>query len=335
MKLDILTPHDSGPGTDNSLEREGFCLNCHSSGGVSNIDIDAQFNGLTNDWLITGNDGNGSPINGRHDVMPADQAVSGGVVTCKNCHSPHADNDASPAMMVPGDHVTPIGNYSPTSSYVTAGPPAYDYSYNNGTNQDPVNPQGLGGSGRTEPDYIKFCLTCHDGNTPAGVTMPAGMIDIASSYQLQDHHGRINGGDAGQGYLKYPWNTNGATSDPSTPYAAFNCTVCHGPHGSENIYNLRESVTVAGVQMRVGGWTGDDIGNPRAPYDCSTPGDPATCSTTYILPPMDGRNINDNTGLQEDRYWGAWCSFCHQMEQHGQAEDNRCRSGHIHGGGNF
>jgi len=50
---------------------------------------------------------------------------------------------------------------------------------------------------------------------------------------------------------------------------------------------------------------------------------------------MDGRNINDATGEQADHYWGAWCSFCHQMESHGQAEDNKCRQGHMHGGGNF
>lgn len=155
--------------------------------------------------------------------------------------------------------------------------------------------------------------------------MPAGMIDIATAYQA-DHHGRINGGGAGQGYLKYPWNTSGATSDPD-PYAAYNCTVCHGPHGGDNIYNLRKSITVAGVVMSVGGWTGDTIGEPRASQ--------ATDLTTYILPPMDGRNIDESIGVQTDRYWGAWCSFCHQMESHGQSEDNECRSGHIHGGGNF
>jgi len=309
-------------------ERQGFCLRCHTSNGESSLDTNAQFNGLTNDWLTTGDNGGGSLINGRHDVMPADQAVSGGKVTCKNCHSPHADNSDYPAMLDPDDHLTVIGDYSPTGSYVSTGTPAYNFTYNNGTNQNPVRPQGLGGSQtRTEPDFIEFCLTCHDGSPPPGVTIPTGLLDIALAYRDKDHHGTVTGGGAGQGYLKYPWNTSGATSDPAVPYASINCTQCHGAHGGENIFNLRESINVAGVQMQVGGWTGDSIGTPRASQNA----DP----TTYLLPPMDGRNIDESIGAQVDHYWGAWCSFCHQMESHGQKEENSCRSGHQHNGGAF
>jgi len=307
------------PAAGQTVAMTDFCFNCHDSNGPSDLNIQAMFNGLT--YTTTGNNGGGSPINGRHDVIAADQSVSGGVVACADCHQPHVNNDTNPAS--DPDTGGALGTYSPTGSYTDDG---HNWTYNNGTNQDPVNPQGLGGSGRTEPDYINFCLTCHDGTTPPGVTMAPGMINLAAAYP-NDHHGRVTGGGAGQGYLKYPWNTNGATSDPATPYAALNCTVCHGPHGGNNIFNLRESITVAGVQMTVGGWTGDTIGTPRA----SQYADPST----YTLPPMNGRNIDETNGLQEDHYWGAWCSFCHQMESHGQSEDNACRSGHMHGGGAF
>jgi hypothetical protein len=254
--------------------------------------------------------------------MPGD----GGALTCNNCHSPHVDTDAYPAMLDP-DNQALIGDYSPTGVYNEDG---YNFSYNTGGSPilDPVNPQGLGSSGRTEPDYIKFCLTCHDGTVPTGVgiSMPSTMENIATTYSGADQHGADSANGSPKGYMKYPWNTNGSTSEISE-YAAMNCTTCHGPHGSNNIFNLRESITVAGVQMSVGGWTGDSIGQPRASQ--------ALDLTTYILPPMNGRNIDETNGVQQYRNWGAWCSFCHQIEAHGLSEEDTCNQNHVHGGGNF
>jgi hypothetical protein len=114
------------------------------------------------------------------------------------------------------------------------------------------------------------------------------------------------------------------TDDSNPAYAALNCTTCHGAHGTGSIFNLRESINVGGVQMTVGGWVGDTIGE-----DPNNPGSPRVGQTTYTLPLV----TRDNK--QSDHYWGAWCSFCHQMESHGQAEDNACRSGHMHGAGAF
>jgi predicted CXXCH cytochrome family protein len=296
------------------------------------MDVKAQFNTATN---YQAEASSGNLVNQRHDITTADQTYSGGVVSCKDCHSVHVDSSATHAApVVDPDTDTPLPLYSKDGSYTDHG---LNIAYNSGGNLDPCNPDGLPPSTEcAEPDYIQFCLTCHDGpdNAPPGVTLPGSMTNIAARYDGANQHGSGDGSGTSKGYLKYPWNAQGATTHPGA-YASMNCTTCHGAHGSVNIFNLRESITVAGVQMRVGGWTGDTIGNPRAPYDCGTAGVPETCSTVYKLPPMDGRNINEATGTQENRQWGAWCSFCHQMESHAQDEGNTCNTGHVHGSGNF
>ena len=283
----------------------------------------------------------GAEVNQRHDITTADQTYSGGVVSCNDCHAVHMDSSVTHnAPVMDPDGPTPLPLYSKDGSYTDDN---HTLSYNSGGNLDPCNPNGLPPSTEcAEPDSIQFCLTCHDGSdtAPPGVTVPGAMTNIASRYTGINQHGSGDGSGTAKGYLKYPFNAQGATTHPGA-YAALQCTTCHGAHGSPNIFNLRESITVAGVQMRVGGWGDgtDEIGNPRAPYNCTdlTGGvvNPDSCSTTYKLPPMSGRNIDDASGVQQSRVWGAWCSFCHQMEAHGQGEDATCNSGHVHGSGNF
>lgn len=165
--------------------------------------------------------------------------------------------------------------------------------------------------------------------------MTANMIDVAAAYtgtngESLDQHGLGLGGADGssnKGGMKKPWvdNTGDASNwDPSGGYAALNCSVCHGSHGTGNIFNLRTSITVAGVEMEIGG-----SGNMPVPARITDP-------KIYTLPPMDGRNVDTETGLQDDHYWGAWCSFCHKMDAHpGKVEADSCTNGHMHGGGAF
>lgn len=205
----------------------------------------------------------------------------------------------------------PIGDYNPA---------------NYGPGHDPINPAGIIPSQNlTEPDYIEFCLVCHSsdaGTSPLpGVTMSTSLLNIAST--LGDQHGTGTGGGSGNGYLKYPWNEAGVTDDSNPAYAALNCTTCHGAHGTGSIFNLRESINVGGVQMTVGGWVGDTIGE-----DPNNPGNPRVGQTTYTLPLV----TRDNK--QSDHYWGAWCSFCHNIQAHGRDEDVKCTNGHMHGSGN-
>ena len=152
---------------------------------------------------------------------------------------------------------------------------------------------------------------------PAGVTMSAGLVDIAASYVSNDHHGAVQGGGSGNGYLKSPYD-----GTDNVTYASMNCTTCHGAHGSENIFNLRTRININGTQMSVGGWTGDTIGTAGG-------ADP----TTYTLPLAVDTDGDKAADAQGDHNWGAWCSFCHQMQSHGRGELDTCTSGHMHGAG--
>jgi hypothetical protein len=316
LKLRTPDPHLSATSPDFSEQKEGFCLNCHRSSGESNFDI--------NSGLLAGNDNtvtspDGAAINQMHDILPADgDGPSGGDVTCSDCHDPHLANSTTPNVD-PDDTSLPF-----TSTYNTAN--TYGgLNYDSGSNLDPTNPLGAVGGPYTDiPDYVDFCLTCHDGTVPAGVTMPGTMRNIEYFYLNPgaggnlDYHGAGDAGDAGNGFLKVPWvatQTDPPTVEVGANYAALNCTLCHDSHASTNIYHLADSIKVAGVQMEVGGWTGDTIGT--------------LSGTTYTLP------NTSKAGTQSDHDWGGFCSFCHQMEKHGVDEDKACRSGHMHGGGAF
>jgi hypothetical protein len=333
------------------------CRECHDSDGPSSFDIESEFN-----WTTSSPPGTpGSPdpadiiantgarVNWRHDVTVADQTYSGADgFDCGDCHRPH--EDASQQIVDPGgglvvqsnpvvnpDTGAPLQVYSIDNVYVGD---ATSFTYYDGSDAypdlDPTNPEG--GSSIPEPDYIEFCLVCHDGTTPPGVTMSPNMLNMADSYRVDDQHGRLEGrNSASRGYLKPPWITveNYNSGSPTQPgggdstYAALNCTLCHGPHGSGNIFNLRTSITVNGTQMTVGGreafmdpdlctgrrCTGGDGSNPNEEL-------PEFGQPTYFLP------------VQEDLAWGAWCTFCHEPS-HGTSDGTACQSGHLHGGGNF
>jgi cytochrome c553 len=248
-----------------------------------------------------------------------------GVVTCKNCHQPHLNNIAN--LVADPDNGASLPDYTVTRSgdLATPGPGKYveddhAFYYNSGSNNDPTNPVGYGGPTLTEPDYIQFCLACHDGTTPPGVTITTTLDNIATSYATDKHGAGDAGTDITNGTLKAPW-TSTPNTEPGT-YAALNCTTCHGAHGSENLYNLRSKITMAGTVMTIGGENGAQTDSPYFGTD------------TYILPLMDGNKIGPD-GVQKDLYWGAWCTFCHKMESHGQgqSEGSKCQSGHVHNGG--
>jgi hypothetical protein len=275
-------------------------------------------------------------VNKRHDVLETvegDQTYSGSAVTCKNCHNPHAENvNGSPYFLSnPDDQTTSVGTYNPAN-----------WSGINGPDLDPTNPLGYTHTGAdpdnlvlitpappqiVEPDYVEFCLACHDGAPPPGVTLPpgaAGLINIADAYS-GDQHGRGEGGDnLARGWMKFPWATP-EMDDPAAPvqpppYAALPCTLCHDHHGAENIYNLKSSVTVAGEVMTVGATNAWETEQGRDP---DGPGPLEPDPTVYFLPGYDA-------GTQEEFGWGAWCTFCHDVS-HDTADGTGCSGAHKHG----
>jgi hypothetical protein len=314
---------------------EEFCLSCHD-GSVATLNIPAEFASLA---AVP----NVDPVDSQSGAVGLDNYHDLAVVSCPDCHSPHVDNvNAVTPQIGDPDTGLPVAYYQatgPGASYTEDG--ANLTYYNTLADLDPVNPEGSGG-GFTEPDYIQFCLACHDGTTPAGVTMTANMTNIAFAYSAdaansQDVHGggaaAGQGGSTNKGGMKVPWVTaaDAATNnDPTGAYAAMNCNTCHGAHGTGNIYNLRTSITVAGVQMSVGG-----VGANASNYDPARTPDP----TVYTLPPLTGggkKTLDPVNGVQTDHYWGAWCTFCHKKDAHpGKVETDVCTNGHMHGGGAF
>jgi hypothetical protein len=315
-KLDLLGPNPETAATspEFSEQREGLCFNCHDADGPASSDIQVLFPAAPG-YRTTG--AGGALVNQRHDILYDDQQWSGGVVTCKDCHSPHVDSATDPV----GDPDTglPLATYSPSNSYNEDGI-SFDY-WAASSDQDPVNPAGAVGGPYTEPDYIQFCLACHDGTTPAGVTMPADMVNIADDYRSRQHgNGEgSTGSRIGKGNLKVPWTTQAeydAGDDPANTYAAINCTTCHSAHGTGNIFSLRESITVGGVQMSLGGQPGSEFESFNG-------------QTSYTLPTI-------NSGAQAQLEYGAWCTFCHNMSSHaGVDETTTCQSGHQHGNSAF
>ena len=316
-QLALLAPAGTGP----AIAPIDFCFNCHDANGPSSINVQAQFGSSTPDASLQTVAGSGALVNQRHDIYSGDQAYSGGSVTCKDCHRPHADSAANPVVdIVTG---TTLRTYNIANSYTRDG---NNFAYNSSGNLDPTNPAG--GSGPVpEPDYIQFCLTCHDGTTPAGVTMSANMTNIAGEWGGRQHGGAngSTGSKTGKGNLKVPWTTPSqfaAGNDPSSPYAALNCTTCHGAHGTGSIFNLRESINVAGTDMTVGAIAGS------GQFPVGTFSDPDNDLKTYTLPV--------NGGSQNDHQWGAWCTFCHDMTAHaGVDETTTCTSAHQHGSNSF
>jgi hypothetical protein len=298
-ELSLLAPitSESGVVDDASV----FCMECHKSSGYSSLDVRSDFDpAIAGTGYRTQRGSGGALVNQRHDVFVADQEYSGGAapdtvtsLSCADCHSPHDDSSEFPVAVNPETGVW-LGTYN-EGGYLASG-------------ADPTF-----GAGATEPDYIEFCNACHDG---AGGTPQSGssvlspnllQIGGAGGAYETNFHGYAFGGTGGNGFLKPPFQVD-------TEYAPLQCTTCHGAHGSDNIYNLRSSITVGGQQMSIGGWTGDTIG--------------ATSGTTYNL-------ANANGGVQADLQWGAWCSFCHNMEQHGVNETKTCNTGHVHGSTKF
>jgi len=236
-------------------------------------------------------------------------------LNCKDCHDPHVANAAEP--VVNPDTGASLGTYATTNTGSYFDGAVHTFSYGSGE----LNSSDPSGTGPAEPDYIEFWLVCHDGQPPTGVTVPGTMLNIGywfgSGDRSVDQHGIGDGSGGGKGILKAPFS--GADSQP---YSAINCSTCHESHGSTNIYNLRTQVSVEGIPMEIGSpsfWT-------DAKIEETTPGETSD-KTTYTFP------VNAD-GQQELFGWGAWCSFCHDVD-HGSGDGLGCSSGHMHSGGNF
>ncbi len=74
----LLAPASGTPGANNVNQEEGFCYTCHD-GGVVSGNMQSEFNRASH-----------------HDVDDGEQAGTGTVIECTNCHNPHRAKAATP-----------------------------------------------------------------------------------------------------------------------------------------------------------------------------------------------------------------------------------------------
>jgi hypothetical protein len=186
---------------------EGLCYACHDTDGLALTDIEAMFAGTE-----TATSNSGALNNSHHDVSDADQAYSGAVIECSDCHDHHTATSSAQVLSDP----------DPNDGRI----PAADNTWTGST-------------------FIsEFCLDCHDNSFPLSVTPPTNaMVDIYDRWtdtgggDKSDQHGPSDGSNnpnlrAGSGYAKGD---------------IMQCTDCHNAgHGREaggntytNLFNLK------------------------------------------------------------------------------------------------
>lgn len=272
---------------------------CHADGFNYNQAVD-NFYGMTSqiniyDKFSVGSDTDvapsGAKINTRHDISKNDQDYSGAKVECSNCHNTHINNK--------------IYNYSSRSrisdpddtnrNYVAAY--QADNEFSNGQSFDGGALEDSG-FGRQLPDFVNYCLRCHDNNSlPSGVQFGSDpTTNILPSYanpniNNADKHGR---GIASEAFLKSPYETGGYSGG----YTAMNCIDCHDSHGSSNLYGFRDPLYINGEEM--------------------------TAANTVV----DDNTYGGRTG---------WCMTCHSAlpdsgpDDHTPPAYNNCGDCHYHG----
>ncbi len=205
----------------NVEEEEGFCFACHQSGGISSVDVQSGFATA----ILTADDTTqyGLTLNDRHDVQYTAQTQSGAKIECTDCHDPHEANSLQPWKSDP----------DPSDGRVP------------GTNWF----EGLAGAGLGVDAYTEFCLDCHDGSFPAGVTDHAAgpLVDILNASWLTNSHGAgASAASLKTGYAGGVW-----ALDDVLP-----CWACHQAHPDDtpqpvtatvynNLFQMKQTITAA------------------------------------------------------------------------------------------
>jgi predicted CXXCH cytochrome family protein len=194
-----------------------ICFTCHDANGPSAYDVYTQFNGATN-FQSTALDG--ALINQRHDVSVADQAYSGGVVACANCHNPHLATSTEKAI----DPDTPTSAYTATYAkdnvYNRDG---FNFSYQStATDFDPMAPIGCTAQPASIGPAVEGVHNGDDLATSGGTY--TGTEDQTYTVTVS------TGGAPGSGAAITVTST-GADSSGPTPVTAFDTPIAVGSFG--------------------------------------------------------------------------------------------------------
>ena len=191
-----------------SNTQEALCFACHD-GSPASTNIEGMFAGSA-----TGISRSGARINSHHDVSNSDQAYSGAVIECKDCHNPH--------------HVTP-------SAKVIADP-------------DPGDGR-IPAPGKTwsESTFVsEFCLDCHDNSYPPSVKPPTVPLTDIRDRWVPTGGGNERGGDQ-HGPRNGSSNISLRKGSGYSRGDILQCTDCHNAgHGGvvggkvyPNMFNLK------------------------------------------------------------------------------------------------
>ena len=90
-----------------------------------------------------------------------------------------------------------------------------------------------------------FCLRCHNGSTPAGITMPTTVKNVGAFWgSTGDAHG--DGSSQLSGY-----SSGGLAAGYSRASSGIPCATCHDPHGSDNLDHIAAVVNGSHVTVHI------------------------------------------------------------------------------------
>lgn len=252
----LFADNFSGGTTGPYVQSDDFCFYCHiatgavqSEGGITNRQYSNTFGGYTTDSAtdILG----AFNLNSYHNLYDIRRFAKtkfpffkDSSNPCAACHNPHLvkrnkENPSDPtyaAIARPTDHGNLWGDDANErmDKYTTYRSPFF---YGSTSTYEPGGVSTRDGS--DTPDYVTFCLDCHQYEVPTtqsasmNPNTPAGYLTAINWSASGDMHGEgsrandIDGNPKGFGIIIAPYNVAPVQSN-----YVLSCLDCHEPHGS-------------------------------------------------------------------------------------------------------
>ncbi|TET53573.1 MAG: DNRLRE domain-containing protein, partial [Actinobacteria bacterium] len=162
-------------------------------------------------------------------------------------------------------------------------------------------------------DDATFCVKCHDGDPPEGVTIPAITRPVQLAFWVRDDALNVatfnNSGTGGDLHGAKDWVSAYDTKVIGPYYEGIKltCSTCHDPHSSTNVFHLRESINgVDNISIKtIPGNQNDpatDAGMRKFCWACHVPGVSAHYSNIGCIKCHYHGAENDS---------GQWSEFTH------------------------
>ncbi|GBE34706.1 doubled CXXCH motif [bacterium BMS3Bbin06] len=236
------TPHYTDSGGANSGAGDGYlldaaltdiCYECHTFPQTVHLDpaTGLQWPGGQYGSRYARVDGSGNlvPLENSSigsDLQPLPSSFQG---TCLNCHWPHGVRDDNPpGQFYPNMTVEQTVEQKDTNNMAVLD-----------TSQSPSYP--------VPSDSNDLCLTCHD--TQVYSSTEGRNLDVINWTVVQ--HGTVAASGTSRGDLENPYL---AYSNGYSNNLVLACTDCHTPHGSGNIFLIRDTINSQSVSVTTAGY---------------------------------------------------------------------------------